>query len=336
MACPSGTVNAGKTIVTMDCNTVVQYDANDLAATANVLDWVSVGLKQAPAVLRQVNDAATDAQLQFTQTCRVYNACQLRGDDFTERLAETQSYFRELRARVEEIKASAERPELVRVKLSELYTSSVPPEKRAEQTLSVDFVVQAKTAEADSVRTLKNGESLRSGAEVVFGLRVSKPAHVYLFQRNATDGAIDVLFPNAAITTLRNPIQPGTLVRVPPSGNVFTLDEDDIGTEHVYIAVSTGVLGDLEHALRTAQGKRQGEEELASAMGDLFAQGAPECRGVPRSLKITSKKGCGSLSRGLTLAPEKDDFFKGESSVRAQNAPGDDVILRTFTFEHLR
>lgn len=334
--CPNGTANAGRTIRTVNCTTVVQYDGSDIEASVDVPGLVQAGMKNAEKVLREVNAAATDAQIQFTQTCELYNGCNLTSDEYRARLDQAQAHFRAIREKVALLEASQGNPAVLRNAFTELYATTVPADVRAQNELGVEFIVQAKRAGSSAAEVLRGGEHLRTGDQVVFGVRVSQSAHVYLFQKKAPSGKIEVLFPNPSINGVSNPIAPGQLARIPPQGAVFTLDDKDLGKEDVFLAVSRNALPDLESALaRTASGQSQDPGQVEKAMVDLFAEGVPECRDTTRGLQVTSDDGCGTLTRGLTPTPSDDGGFFGEqSSVRAQTLPGDDVILRVFSFHH--
>jgi hypothetical protein len=225
---------------------------------------------------------------------------------------------------------------VLRSTVAELYTSAVPSDVRAQTAINMEFVVQAKSGDSGSPVVLQGGERLRTGDQLVFGVRVSQAEHVYVFQRKGSEGRIDVLFQNAAIDALKNPIVANQLVRIPPAGTVFTLDDQDLGREDVYLAVSRRPLPDLDAALRGAAASDAKAPALVEpAMIDLFSEGVPECAERTRGLQIESTDACGSVARGLTPAASRtDDFFGRSSSMQASTAPGDDTILRTFSFHH--
>jgi hypothetical protein len=335
VSCPDGTTNAGRTIRTVNCRTVVGYDGEDLQASIDIPGLVQAGVQSAEKVLREVDDAATDSQLQFTQSCELYNACNLTSEAFGAQLDETQRHFRAIREKVELLKAGQGNPAVLRDTLTELYTSTVPPSVQAQESLAAELVLQAKRRGSPGTETLRDGARLRTGDQIVFGLRVSQPAYAYVFQRKGPSRTVDVLFPNPALTTLANPIPSGELVRIPPAGAVFTLDANDLGKEEVFFAVSKVPLPDLQSALApTASNAPQQPAGVDKAMTDLFAQAVPECSDGGRGLTVASQA-CDTPSRGLTLAAaQSDPFFAPDSSLRAKTAPGDGVILKSFTFHH--
>lgn len=338
IACPDGTPNAGKTIRSVNCSTVVQYDGDEVESSVDIPGLTKAGIKNADKVLREVDAAATDAQLQFTQTCELYNSCNLTSDEYRQRLDAAQTQFRNIREKVALLEASKGNPAVLRDTVADLYTHTVPEQVRERTLLGMELVVQAKSSSDSSPRVLRGGETLHSGDKLAFGVRVSQPAHVYIFQRKGANQELAVLFPNAAMTALRNPIPAAELVRIPPAGAVFTLDDQDLGREDVYVAVSRQPLPDLDAAFSQAAAQQPGSsEKIERAMVDLFGAGAPECREQTRGLTLSEEQGCSSMSRGLTPTASDDaGFFAEESSVQAKTLPGDDVILRAFSFVHAR
>ncbi len=333
--CPDGSANPGATIRTVNCSTVIQYDGDEFESSLNVKGLAQAGIKNVDTVLREVSQAANDAQIQFTQTCELYNGCNLTSAEYRERLDQAQAHFRAIREKVALLEASGGNPEVLRKTVTELYVETVPEERIAAQSLSLEFSIQGKSGDG-AARVVQEGDTLRTGDQVVVGVRTSQDAYVYLFQKK-TSGVLDVLFPNPQITKAQNPLRAGQLMRIPPQGQVFTLDDQDLGEETVYIAASRHALTDLEAALtQSSAGGTPATQKVGQAMSSLFDEAAPECAEKSRGLEVTEKSGCGSMTRGLT--PQKssagDDFFSDQASLRGRTAPGDDVLIRTFRFRH--
>lgn len=333
VACPDGSANPGVKIRTVNCSTVVQFDGDAFEATLEAKEFAKVGVKNVDQVLREVSEAANDAQIQFTQTCELYNSCALTSVEYRERLDEAQAHFRRIREKVSLLEAASGDPRVLRTTLAELYVESVPRETVASRTLAVELSVQARTS--SGVGVVHEGDILHSGDQLVFGLKTSQAAHVYVFQRKQ-GGRLDVLFPQPEITRISNPLPAGQLVRIPPAGQVFTLDDQDLGQETVYVAASLQPLTDLESALqsKTDDGSPQ-TTAVESAVTSLFDEGNPECTDQTRGLELRDDP-CGSLTRGLGVSSAEgaDDFFSDDASVRARAFPGDDVVLRAFSFQH--
>jgi hypothetical protein len=235
--------------------------------------------------------------------------------------------------RLEGLKAANGNPDALRLAFGELYAAAVPSAQQARSQLAMALSVEAKD-ESFASRVVRNGETLRPGTQVVLGVRVSQPAHVYVFQKRSANQSIAVLFPNAQAANPQNPVPAGTLLRIPPNGEALTLDKKDLGRQDVYVAVAKEPLSDLAAALRNAtMGDAAPSQSVEQAVAKLFEQGAPECAGRQRGLMLTATQGCGSLLRGLTMSqPEPTLVESAKSTVAARTRPGDSVILQTFSF----
>ncbi|HEX5658745.1 MAG TPA: DUF4384 domain-containing protein [Polyangiales bacterium] len=329
--CPDGTALPGKTILTMDCNMAVRYDASELSATVTLDKLGEAGLKHSAVALRQIDQAASDMQLHFMQTCRQYNGCQLTHDELEAARQQAQSFFRVLREKLSIVQSAGADSAATRTAFNELYQHAVPSVERAKQTLEVTLQVVGRDADSSATRVMHDGETLRTGAKLAFDVRVSQQAHTYLFQRSQS-GKIDVLFPNGGIVKAGNPLPASTSVRLPPPGQLFTLNAQDLGTETVFLAVSREPIADLERALASAS---PDQARVATVVDTLLTQGQPECAGETRGLELTSDVGCGSATRGLTLTPDPAAGVEAPTLV-ARNAAGDDTIVRSFRFAHVQ
>lgn len=334
ITCPSGSANPGATIRTVNCSTVVRFDGDSLNTNLDVVGLGKAGIKHADLVLREVSQAAYDSQIQFTQTCELYNACNLTSAQYRERLDETQAHFRNIREKVSLLEAAKGNPAVLRQTLARLYDEAVPRPQAARNALAFEFTIQTRSGNG-KVRTLRSGDVLRTGDAVVFGVRTSLPSYVYVFQRKPS-GRLDVLFPNPGIS-VSNQLTPGKLVRLPPNGQSFRVNAEDVGEEVLYLAASRTPLSDLMAALaRVTSDDPSGEQQVERAYTDLFSAAAPECTPKLRGLAVTDDADCNSLTRGLTLAPTAtDDFFSEGASLKARSMPGDDVVLQTFRFVHV-
>src|SRR5690606_18351593 len=111
----------------------------------SVKGLADAGIKNADTVLREVSEAANDAQIQFSQTCELYNGCNLTSAEYRQRLDETQAHFRRIREKVSLLEAAGGNPETVRAAFAQLYLETVPEEKAREATLGVEFSLQARS-----------------------------------------------------------------------------------------------------------------------------------------------------------------------------------------------
>jgi hypothetical protein len=100
-----------------------------------------------------------------------------------------------------------------------------------------------------------DGDSLKTGDDVVMHVSVNQPAYVYVVQFYG-DGTSAVLFPQECPTDKPRPpegcgdvvAQPGKLLRVPEGTDWFTLDENT-GTEHVYFLASREPIAKADKAI---------------------------------------------------------------------------------------
>jgi hypothetical protein len=327
-SCPDGSA-----VVVVDCRTVVTYDARKVEVELGVKDWAQAGLSTSKEVLRMVTDGFAQADQEYVQACQMYNACALPAAAFQEGVRRSQEREREVRACLTLAEAGGAQGH--RDALSCLHRAAVPPEK--DTSLALSFVVQAQRGGAEQVATLGSGETLRTGDKMVFGLTLNKPAHVYMMQRTGPQRRLEVLFPNAAITTLTNPLPASQLIRMPPEGKSFRVNEEDIGLEEVFIIASEEPIGDLAGALDAlSHGGGGATEQVSERVGSLFQEERPGCEDKSRGLEIVDDE-C-PRSRGLTIDDDgagADPFFAGQpASLRVRADPWDDTIVQVFTFQH--
>src|SRR5262249_4734095 len=126
-----------------------------------------------------------------------------------------------------------------------LYRLVVPADKRVEE-VTFSLGVEAELPGGKRMQVTR-GAALPTDTRVVFRVQVSAEAYVYIFQASP-DGGLAVLFPNDKIGT-RNPLAPGGTARIPPGNGSFRLNDKDLGTEKVYIAVSRKELTRVGDAL---------------------------------------------------------------------------------------
>jgi hypothetical protein len=323
-------------LVVMDCGTAVTYDARKVDADVEVANWAKANLSTSKEVLREVSEGFSSLDQEFQQACQAYNACAIPPEDFQKRLSASQDRERQVRACLA-IAQTAEGPQASRDALTCLHQAAVPPEKNDD--LALTFAVQAMRAGAGAPETLRGGETLREGDKMVFGVNVSKPAHLYLMQRTGPERRLEVLFPNPDIATVTNPIPANQMVRLPPKGQSFKVNGEDIGHEEVFVVASEQPLGDLGAALDNlrAGADPNAGKAAETQMADLFGDGDKCSEDRTRGLDLASD--C-DVTRGIQLddtAAASDPFFAGqESSVRVRADPWDDTILQVFSFEHAK
>ena len=328
--CPSGSVNAGMEITIADCDTVVKYDGNVFEGKISATDLVDAGVENGQQVLREVQDATTAVQFQYTHYCKTYNSCNMKSEEFAAKVSKLQNKYQKLVERVSLLEAKKEDPAMVRKEFNSLYRDVVSPDQIAEKAISLELEVQAKRMEGQ-IEIVKDGVTLRTGEEIVLGLKLSKSAFVYLFQRKPS-GTIEVLFPDNELSKPENPIPPSDLVRIPPSGYSYVLNDNDIGEETIYIVVSKNELKNLSTSLAAIeQGSKTAQKNVAHTMVNLFNEHRPECAEKQRGLQLvnnTKDSDCDQIFRGVELQKtENDKFFSNYTSSQLQTAPGDDTLM---------
>jgi len=222
-------------------------------------------------------------------------------------------------ARVSETLVDLEKDLLVKMPAltKALFTDERVPE------VAVDLRVLAKRAGTESEVALQGGEALKAGDSVAFEFTVTPGAHVYLIQRTRASGAVNVLFPSADIA-VKNPLAAGARVRIPSDGQMFEVDNQDLGLENVYIVASPHPLPRLQEAVAKMEGGEVTASTRAQAEGAMVALlQADGCKKLD---------GCKASTRGLKL---KTVGVKQEFTARLRSAPGDDAVFHVFAFDHV-
>ena len=106
------------------------------------------------------------------------------------------------------------------------------------------------------------GGTLRSGDRFALELQMDRPAFIYVVQFFA-DGTSDVLFPSEGKAFVG--ATQGNLLRIPPGGSLFALD-NAVGEENVYIIASERPLdeADASVAERVAEVRRVADPNRGS------------------------------------------------------------------------
>jgi hypothetical protein len=116
--------------------------------------------------------------------------------------------------------------------------------EEAENALSLSFRVQ--TRDGSGLRSIVDGETLKTGDLVQFVMAVDQPAYVYVVQYFA-DGSAAVLHPEEGDALLR----PGYEARIPEPGQVFKL-VPPAGEEVIYFIATRRTLGEADERVAEA------------------------------------------------------------------------------------
>jgi hypothetical protein len=352
----------------IDCSTEVAYQGVTASGSLNVSSLASSGAIYQQTALRRVDEETERYLALQSRMCRDYNACVLDKDTYQKESRDGRNRLNQIPAlRDAFTKASTDEDRSRAV--DALYQTLVPADKRVEEvTLRLD--VEADLPDGRHVG-VRSGAPLPTDSRLAFSVRVSADAYVYVFQASP-DGSLAVLFPNDKIGT-KNPLAGGTTSRIPPGHGSFHLNDKDLGIENVYVAASRkeiGRLGDALARVNSGQVTSLAGDEALRTMGNVGAalRSNKPCPAAPAAAPVaalTTTRAIGgqarpsdTLARARSLDPYQfddmgatgcarsrgleilDDGNGGASPVPrtafvARTEPGDGLIVKVFTFEHL-
>ena len=322
-----GTVTCnGEERLLLNCDSEVSYDATDVKGGLSAVGIGAIEGGSESKALREIDDQTAQYIAQTRRLCDEYNKCVIDKAAYATRSENLRRRVAKVPELVDAVK-NASTDEDRRIALAKAYRELVPEEARTE--LQVSFSVMSKRPGEAAASAVSDGASLPSGTRVAFVLQVSRAAHAYLFQKSA-DGSLNVLFPDPRIT-IRNPIPAGEPLRIPQGGASFKLDDQDIGTERVYLVASLQPLTELAAAAEQVQqgAKPTGALEKVTAM-------QPGCN--TRALSFegddSSSNQC-YRTRALTFEDEPGTQ-SAPVSFKATTEAADDTIATVFSFEHTR
>jgi len=375
---PIGTIVCnGETRPLIDCASEVAYQGAAAQGALKVGGFVDGLASYEEKALRRVDEETERYVAQQSHLCRDYNACALDKDGYQKEsraVRDRLNRIPELRDGLEKAASDDDKAKAV----DALYRLVVPADKRVEE-VTVSLGVEAELPGGGHVQ-VGRGTALPTEARVAFSVQVSAESYVYIFQVSP-DGSLVVLFPSDRIGT-RNPLAPGGPARIPSGNGNFRLNERDLGTEKVYIAVSRRELTRVADALarvNAGQVTSLAGDVTLSAIGSIGGPSKPCARssrpspaaglrvttgaapptarvsagfelhaleGPPRPADAVAgtrglelfDDGSGSggcaRSRGLELVGSGDAGMPAATMV-ARTEPGDGVIVKIVTFEHL-
>jgi hypothetical protein len=324
----------------LDCSSEISYQGASTSGGLSVMSLASGHAKYEETALRRVDQETERYVATQTRLCREYNACVIDKEAYARESKESRDRLERVPALVESYKNAKTDAERAKA-LDALYRTTVPDEKRVEE-ITFRLAVEAEVP-GSGVSSLAPGGALPTGARVAFNVQTSAEAFVYLFQK-APDGSLTVLFPNEKIGT-KNPLPANAFARIPGGTQRFKLNDKDLGTEKVFLAISRKPIDRLDQALARVNAgalTTLDADPTLSAFGavDDGASGPSKCsRGLElETASAPSGTGC-VKSRGLELDGEGDGGSAASApvplSLAARTEAGDDVIVKVFPFEHL-
>ena len=317
----------GEERVPLSCESEFKYEGRNIEGGFSAIGFGSANAKTDEVALRQIDQQTEQYAAQSKRLCEEYNACVVDKDTYATRAENLRRRMAKVPELYDGIKGASD-PEARRKALSEAYQQLVPDEHRRELTLSL--AVQAKKPGQEQFTATPPGSSLPTETRVAFSLQVSRPAHVYLFQKSP-DGKLSVLFPDARIST-QNPVPAGGELRIPPGTGAFRLNDKDIGTERVYVVASLEPLPNLAQAAAQVASGGQPQGALARLAQVPSNKADPGCNERGLELDDAAPAGC-VRPRGLELDPEPSS---ASASLRARTEAADGVLFQVFSFEHTK
>ncbi len=309
--------------VQINCASEFSYEGSQIEGGFSAVGLGDLHAKSDEVALRQIDQQTEQYSAQAKRLCEEYNACVLDKETYATRSENLRRRMSKVPELYDGLKA-APNEEARRKALAQAYQELVPDEERRE--LSLALAVNATKPGETASTVIGPGTALPTNSRISFSVQVSRPAHVYLFQKSP-DGTVNVLFPDARIG-VANPIAPGADLRIPTGEQSFRLNEKDIGTERVYVVASLEPLESLAQAAQKAAEGSQPEGQLASVSS--IPSNSGDCN--QRALELDEgAPGC-VRSRGLELEPAP--ATAPPSSLRARTEAADGVLVQVFGFEH--
>jgi hypothetical protein len=198
------------------------------------------------------------------------------------------------------------------------------------RNLELSYRVLVRSPADKEPRAIHSGDTVKTGDEMIFYLQPSRAAHCFVVQHNSQTQSVDVLFPNEAFK-LANPLPADAWTRIPPEPHTITLDDNDLGTETVYLIASLHDLHDLSRAL-DAHRKAAAPKVVADQVMTIAMEKRSDCAGTPRRLVLDATGPCAVQPRGLVIDAPKT-APTGARAIRVQQ--DDDTVLVPFQFKHV-
>jgi hypothetical protein len=235
---PTSATCGSESRLQLDCESEVSFDSRKIEGGFSAFG-VGANAKTEVIALRQVDDAIQQYVVGWKRLCDEYNKCVLdkeqyaaRSDDMRRRLGHVQDLHARVKGAEGEGRAKA---------VSEAYDALVPADKRVD--LGFEFSVLARLPNEETPHQIRAGAKLPTDSHINFAVRPSTTAHVYIYQQTPK-GEVTVLFPSPK-NPLRNPLSPDAELTIPPETS-FRLNDQDIGTERVFIMASLTRVPELE------------------------------------------------------------------------------------------
>jgi hypothetical protein len=271
--------------------------------------------------LVQIDDEKGKLEAQALQACNNYNNCVISADTYRQQSQPLEEQLGQVAPLFDGIRQSDSEQKRI-VAVSTAYQTFVPTERRTE--LVLEFAIYAQRPNESGFFPIGQNASLPTNAHLYFTIRLSRAGYVYLFQR-APGGSIVTLFPDSVHIALANPVPSGQTLRIPDGGATFRVNEQDIGTESVYIVTSLDAVPSLQTAVERLNSDAGVDTTLAS-LAEVKSEKDPSCS---RALEYSPDPTKCSRSRGLEY-----EGVSSDASFRSRTEAADSMIVQVFTFQH--
>jgi Domain of unknown function (DUF4384) len=345
-ACGGSLSQVGKTVscpdgphLVLDCSSEVSYQGIDTRGNISALGTFQASGRFQDVAIRRVNDSVARYISAQTRLCRDYNGCALDRAAYQAEAKKTRDLLLSAAEIAEKLKTEQTSPEQMHT-LDQLYTHVVPDDQRVEE-LTFQMALDARLPESAGSGALNvaPGQPIPTNSRLAFSFKTSRDAHLYIFQINAAHQPT-VLFPDARIGT-SNPIPAGTVTHVPAQGQFFRLNDQDVGSENVYIVASRQAIASMDSLVAkvtSGQVSQVSQDSLLANLATVRPAGDGECQGTnTRGLELEGPPAAGTgctKTRGLTLETA-DGASTDKPSITARTAPGDSTIVKVFPFTHV-
>jgi len=310
----------------MQCNNPVSYDGKKVGGEVALGSIFGLQAGGSDIALREPRPAVESYYAALSSLCDQLNSGVLDRESYVER-ADTLTH---------QLMGDLNPTGTQEQKFQKVYEQLVP---EAARSLELDFVMRVKDAH-DTLQIIRPNQPVATGARVRFAVRVSEAAHVYMLQKTQRDG-VTALYPRAELA-LENPLQPGRVYEIPPNPEQwFSVNQEDIGTENVYVIASRTRIERFEAALQQlGNDSAPVNIEQIDALKPL-ATLQPGFTGKncgARGLELVGPKAPCTRTRGLVLVGGRDNLTPQAHpavSLKVRASPADPMIVKVFPWNHV-
>jgi hypothetical protein len=318
------------------CESEVAYQGVTVDGGVQILNVASLGASFSEVAARAVDQDVERYVAAQTRLCREYDACTVDAGTYHAEAEKTRDHLLGIAKLVDQFKNS--RSPAQRAAAADAIYAAAGGATGVPLSLSMSIRAIVPDAPGGAEMVVPPNYPLPTGTRVSFVVEASPAAYLYLFQVS-DDKKVLVLFPNEAIA-MHNPLPPAVVQRI-PADRYFRLDENDVGTERLFVVASLKPIQSLDATLRRYADDSTlltNQDPLLARITDI-ASGVPRpgCAERTRALRLEDQPGGDPCvtTRGLVLDDPPPPSGIVEHSIRARTAAGDDTIAKVFPFKHV-